>query len=669
MQPSTIPRNSNRNTLALRGLSFNPNLRWFLLVVIAAGVVIAGIHPALGQTLSRASVKPGKPINVAAASPSTAVAAPVGSSVPTLDGASIPSPSSAGILSDAGGSWVRGRVLVAPNAGLPDGDFDTVLRGIGAQSKRKLNGLNVHMIELPPSSHGNERAIARALSNNPHVKFAEVDGVVTESATTNDPNLSVEWHIDKIGAQEAWNWSTGQNVVVAVIDTGVQLTHPDLVANLVPGWNVYDNNSNANDVNGHGTAVAGTIAAAGNNGIGVVGVAYGAKIMPIRAADASATSSFSLMASALTWAADHGADVANISFSNLYMSSAVQAAAQYLRDRGGITVVGANNNAKDEGWPNTTTMITVSATDQNDALASFSSWGAMVDLAAPGVSIGTTLWNGGYGYGTGTSFATPVVSGAVALLMAANPALAPTQVESALFSNATDIGSNGYDIQYGWGRVNVAAAVQVVIGAPAADTVKPTVAIASPTGGTVAGLIPVSVNAGDNVGVTRVELYAGSTLISTDTSPPYSFSWDTGGFANGGYSLSALAYDAAGNVGASAPIDVSVANVTAPPPPAPPPPAPPPASIDSSPPVVTINNPTAGSVVNGFVSISARATDNVGVSRLSLYVDDVMVSTGNGASVSYKWNARKAGAGVHTITAIAIDTSGNQGTTSIQVRR
>jgi subtilisin family serine protease len=663
MQPSVVFAKPGRSAFAPRVPNLIPNIRWFLLVAIVTGIVIAGIHPALADAPARALLKPAKPVAIAAVSPTTTVASPSGNVVPTLDEASVPAPSANEITRSPGGSWARGRILVAPNAGLSDADFDTILSGVGAQSKRKLGGLNVHVIELPVSSHGNEQAIAHALSHNPHVKFAEVDEVVSLSATTNDPILASEWHIAKIGAQTAWNSSTGQNVVVAVIDTGVQLNHPDLYANLVAGWNAYDNNTNANDVYGHGTAVAGTIAAMGNNGIGVVGVAYGAKIMPIRATDAAANSSFSILASALTWAADHGADVANISFSNLYKSSTMQAAAQYLRDRGGVTVVSANNNAIDENSSNTTTMITVSATDQNDALASFSSWGSMVDLAAPGVTIQTTLWNSGYGWGTGTSFATPIVSGAVALVMAANPNLVPSQVESALFSNATDLGSGGYDTKYGWGRVNVASAVQAAFGAPVSDTTKPTVAIASPTGGTLAGLVPVSVSASDNVGVTRVELYAGGTLIATDTTTPYSFSWDTTKFANTSYSLSAVAYDAAGNAGTSAPVAVGVSNVTAP---APPPPT---TTIDSAPPVATITNPANGSTVNGMVSIGATATDNVGVTRLTLYVDGTMVSTGNGASVSYRWNARKATAGYHTISAVAIDAAGNQGTTSIQVRK
>ena len=541
-----------------------PNICWWLL----AAIVGSGIHPAEGQGLTRGAVKAADPVSVQALSPvavaqTMAGAAAAAGVVPTIDETNAPPPSAEGIVRSAGGAWVRGRILVAPAAGLSDADFDAVLAGVAAQSKRKLNGLNVHVIELPAAAHGNEQAIARALSHNPHVKFAEVDEVVSVSATTNDPILPNEWHISKVGASTAWNASIGQNIVVAVIDTGVQPNHPDLVANLVPGWNVYDKNSNSSDVQGHGTAVAGTIAAVGNNGIGVVGVAYGAKVMPIRATDTAGGSTFSLIASALTWAADHGADVANISFSNLYKSSAVQAAAQYLRDRGGITVVSANNNAIDENSPNTSTMITVSATDQNDALASFSSWGSMVDLAAPGVTIQTTLWNGGYGWGTGTSFATPNVAGAVALVMAANPALAPSQVESALFTKATDLGSGGYDTRYGWGRVNAAAAVQAALGAPAADTTKPTVAIASPTGGILAGLVPVAVSASDNVGVTRVDLYAGGTLIATDNIPPYSFSWDTNKFANSGYALSAYAYDAAGNAATSAPVAVTVSNVAA----------------------------------------------------------------------------------------------------------
>ena len=558
------------------------------------------------------------------------------------------------------GNWVKGRILVEPNAGLPDDDFADTLNAHGGKSLGKLNGLNVHVVELP--ANANEQAVADALSKNPHIKFAEVDQILTPAATTNDPILPQEWHIPKVTASTAWGTSTGAGIVVAVLDTGVQSNHPDLQANLVPGWNVYNNNNSTNDVNGHGTAVAGTIAAIGNNGIGVVGVAYHAKIMPIRITDASANTSFSIMASGLTWAADHGADVANISYSNVYKSSTMISAANYLRNKGGETVVSADNNAINEGSPNTTSMITVSATDQNNALASFSSWGPMVDLAAPGVTIQTTLWNSGYGWGTGTSFATPIVAGAVALVMSANPSLTPSQIESTLFSTATNLGASGYDYYFGWGLVNTAAAVAAAVKTTATptDTTPPTVAIASPTGGTLSGIVPVSVSASDNVGVTKVELYVGGALFASDTTAPWSFSWDTTKKTNGSYGVYAKAYDAAGHVTTSSTVTVTVSNAT----------QTLTTTTDTTAPSVTIVSPSSGSKVrSSSVSIKVSASDNVAVASISLYVDGVLKAVGNTSTVSYSWSTRGVSQGTHVISATAKDAAGNTRTVSESVVR
>jgi hypothetical protein len=523
-----------------------------------------------------------------------------------------------------------------------------------------VRGLDVHVIELP--ANANEQAVAKALAHNPHIKFAEVDEIVTPSATTNDPILPQEWHIPKVGASTAWNTSTGAGIVVAVLDSGVQSNHPDLQANLVPGWNVYNNNNLTTDVNGHGTAVAGTIAAIGNNGIGAVGVAYRAKIMPIRMTDASCNTTFSLMATALTWAADHGADVANISYSNVYKSSTMISAANYLRNKGGETVVAANNNAINEGTANTTSMITVSATNQTDGLASFSSWGPMVDVAAPGVSIQTTLWNSGYGWGTGTSFATPITAATVALIMSANPALLPSQIENVLFKTATNLGATGYDYYFGWGRVNAAAAVAAAVSTTTTttDTTPPTVAIASPTGGTMSGIVPVSVSAADNTGVTKVELYVGGVLLAADTTAPFSFSWDTTKKANGTYGMYAKAYDAAGHVTTSATVYVTVSNATL---------TTTVTTADTTPPVAKISTPWNGTKVSGKVKVQASATDNVKVSSLSLYIDGVLKATGNASSLAYTWNTSPVSSGAHKITATAKDSSGNVGSVTFTVYR
>src|SRR5689334_10880976 len=569
--------------------------------------------------------------------------------------------SSAVIERSSFGNWAKGRILVQPNAGLPDDDLAKILKTHGSKSLGKINGLDVHVVELPENA--NEKAVANMLAHNPHFKFAEVDAVVAPSATTNDPlAASSEWQLPKINAATAWNTSTGAGITVAVLDSGVQSNHPDLQANLVPGWNVYNNNSNTNDVNGHGTAVAGAIAAVGNNGIGDVGVAYHARIMPIRMTDASCNTTLSIVANALTWAADHGADVANISYSNLYKSSTVISAATYLRNKGGETVVSANNGGINEGTANTPSMIVVSATDQNNALASFSSWGPMVDLAAPGVQVGTTLWNSGYGWGTGTSFATPIVAGTVALVMSANPSLTPSQIENALFSTATNLGAAGYDIYFGYGLVNAAGAVAAAVNTttPPPDTTPPSVAITSPLSGAVSGIVPVSVSAADNIGVVKVELYVGGSLLASDSSSPWSFSWDTTKTADGTYALCAKAYDGAGNATASQTVNVTVSNATqtiAP-------------TADTTPPVVRITSPRSGSKVKGSnVTISASGTDNVGVTSMSLYVDGVLKATGNASSLSYAWSTRSVASGAHVISVTAKDAAGNASTATESVTR
>jgi len=543
--------------------------------------------------------------------------------------------------------WAPGRILVSPKAGLPEAAFKKLVKEQGGNASRKLNGLNVFVVEMNP---GREKAMVQALKRNPHVKFAELDGVVQMQQTTNDTYFGSEWHLAKIGAPAAWDLATGAGVTIAVLDTGVDSTHPDLAARIVPGWNTYDNNSNTADVYGHGTKVAGAAAAIGNNSVGVTGVAYDAKIMPMRISDTSGyITYYSMVANAVTWAADHGARVANISY-GVENVAAVQSAAQYMRNKGGVVVTAGGNAGTLDASANTTTMITVAATDANDARASFSTYGAPIDLSAPGVGIYTTTNGGGYGAVNGTSFSSPITAGVVALMFSANPALKPDQIDSILASTALDLGTAGRDDYYGAGRIDAYKAVMAAKSAATTDTQAPSVSITSP-GSTVKGIVTVNVAATDNLSVSRVELYAGGTLVATDTTGPYSFSWDTTSRADGAVSLVAKAYDSSGNVGSST-INVTVSNATA--------------SADVTPPVVTINNPVNGATVTGNVNVGVAASDNVALSNVSLYVDGVLKATGNNA-ISYSWNSRKATKGSHTLQAVARDTAGNTTTKSIQV--
>jgi subtilisin family serine protease len=550
-----------------------------------------------------------------------------------------------------GAAFARGHILVASKSGVSDTAFATALSKAGGHSAGSIRGTAVHIVNVPP---GNEQAAVQRLQSDPSVKFAEVDRLIHSAGTANDPYYTSEWHLPDVNAPTAWNYSTGSGVVIAILDTGVDGTHPDLATQMVPGWNFYNNNSNTADSNGHGTAVAGTAAAATNNGVGVASVAGGAKIMPVVIADPSAYAYWSTVAQGITWAADHGARVESLSYVGASASSTIQSAASYLRSKGGVLYVAAGNTGAIDNTPPTSLMMVVSALQQGDTLASFSTYGSFVDISAPGNNIITTAMGGGYWNCWGTSFATPIVAATAALILSERPDFTPDQVDSTLESTAKDLGATGYDIYYGYGEVNAAAALQQAASvpvAPAPDTTPPTAAIASPaSGATVAGTVAVSVNASDNVGVAHVDLKVNGVVVASDTTAPYAFSWDSTTVANGTATLTATAYDAAGNSATSSPVSVNVSNTVAPPP-------------DTTPPTVAIASPTGGTV-SGNVTVSVNASDNVGVTRVDLLVNGATVATSNVGPWQFTWNSTTVANGSATLTARAYDAAGNVATSA-----
>lgn len=550
--------------------------------------------------------------------------------------------------------YASGHIIVKPRDAVSTAQFVAVLARHSAKDHSRVHATNIHLVDVTP---GQEQNMVQELATEPNIEFTELDRLVDINTTTaNDPDYSSAWHLQTIGAPTAWDTAKGNGVTVAVLDTGVDGTHPDLQGKLVPGWNVVDNTSNTADIYGHGTMVAGVIGAVSNNGIGVTSVAWNTMIMPVRVTDDSTTGSayISSIANGVTWAADHGANIANASYAPLYSSPTMQSAGNYMLSKGGLLVVAAGNSGVLDSSPNTVSMIPVSATGSTDTLTSWSSYGPYVDVSAPGAGIWTTTMGGGYAAVSGTSFSSPMTAAVLALEKSANSALSNTQLQSILENTAVDLGTPGYDQYYGYGRINAAAAVAAAAGAasniPPVDTQAPTVSIASPTGGTVSGTVTVSVNATDNVGVTRVDLYAGSTLVGSSSTAPSSFAWNTTAVVNGAVNLVAYAYDAAGNKGTSVTVTVTVSNVA-----------------DTTPPTVSILNPAAGSTVSGTVSINISAGDNVGVISLSLSIDGVLKSSTAASSLSYSWNTRKVSRGTHTISATAKDAVGNSTTRSISV--
>lgn len=215
-----------------------------------------------------------------------------------------------------------------------------------------------------------------------------------------------------------------------------------------------------------------------------------------------------------------------------------------------------------------------------------------------------------------------------------------------------DLGTAGWDKYFGYGRVNAGAAVKAAAAAAStADTQLPTVSIATPAANaSVSGLATVNISASDNVGVTKVELRVNGSLLGTDTTAPYTFSWDSTKVANGMATLQARALDAAGNAASSTSVAVNVANTAA-------------AVADTTPPKVSLISPTPSATVNkkGSLTITATASDNLGSSGLKqvLYIDNKLMTSVSGGSLSYSWNLNKVSSGAHTIKVVAIDAAGN----------
>ena len=456
------------------------------------------------------------------------------------------------------GDFVAGRLLVKFRSHVGKDHARQIIAGLGARDADEIEGIGVHIVDLPIQA--SEHAFVQAFTTRPEVEFAELDRFLPlEQMIPNDPLYENpnSWSLPKIDAPGAWLINTGNaNVTIAIIDSGVDGTHPDLAPQMVPGWNFYNNNADSSDVYGHGTAVAGVAAAAGNNGIGVSSVAWGCRIMPLRVSDISGWATASAIASGLSWAADHGARIANVSF---YVTGnrTISSAAKYFVGKGGLVMVAAGNYGVSETVADDANLVTVGATDSADILFSWSNRGTNLDLVAPG-NVYTTVRGGIYGVSGGTSFASPVVAGVAALVLSTNPSLTPKQIETILKQNADDLGAPGWDLLYGYGRINASRAVSAALAyLDTSDTVPPSIAILSPgSGAAVSGIVMVEVATSDDVGVRKGELYVDGALVATSTTAPFNLKWNSRKAKAGQHSLYSKAYDAAGNVGASQPITV-----------------------------------------------------------------------------------------------------------------
>lgn len=399
-----------------------------------------------------------------------------------------------------------------------------------------------------------------------------------------DPRWGEQWGPDAAGARAAWAWTRGRpEIVVAVLDTGVDLGHPDLARRLVPGIDLGSGDGDPGDEDGHGTHVAGIIAAASDNGIGVSGAAPGVVVMPVKVMGDDGSILEQTVAEGITWAVARGARVVNLSLGGDEESPAINAAIDNARAQGVVVVAAAGNHVAVSLDPGVEQpgaygpALTVAAVDDAGeelgppgtaaryAHASYSNAGSQVDLAAPGSAIlSTTLSRDGDAYGTldGTSMATSFVSAAAALVLSRNPSLTAGEVETALVATATDLGPAGPDPETGAGLVNMGAAVASVA-TPPSDGAAPAPRISGVLDGSVVrGTLAMSITASDASPVVATRLYRDGAYHLVRRSGTLAVRWNSTGTRDGLHRWQAYATDAGLNVG-SASARVLVANTRA----------------------------------------------------------------------------------------------------------
>lgn len=519
-------------------------------------------------------------------------------------------------------------------------DADDAEKRLRRKPKHKYGtALHGFAAELSPEEH-------KEFSRNPKVKLIEPDRAVHGTTITQN---SPTWGLDRIDqhrlpTDNAYSYDfAGNTVRVYIVDTGINYTHSEFGGRATFGFDAFG--GTGADCNGHGTHVSGTVGGA------TYGVAKNVSLVAVRVLDCAGSGTTSGVIAGLDWVAANRVlpAVVNMSLGG-GISSSLNTAVQNVIAAGVSVAVAAGNSTAD-ACNSSPAMVpeamTVGATGTTDARASFSNFGSCVDWFAPGVNITSSWYTGNTAINTisGTSMATPHTAGVAALYLEHFPSASPSVVRDALFSFltagiVTDALSANNHLLYSREGGGVAP--------PPADTTPPSTSIQSPASGAVltGSTNTVIADASDNVGVARVDLLVDGSLTGTATAPPYSFNLDTITLADGNHTLQSKAYDAAGNVGTSATVNFSVNNSN---------------QLDTTPPAIALTNPLNGSTVTrkSRVTISATASDNVGVRRVEFYVNGSILCSITALPYNCPWTVPAGKPRSYTVMAIAYDDAGN----------
>ncbi len=392
-----------------------------------------------------------------------------------------------------------GEILVKFKPSASASAIDAALTRHDASYLRTLLDGGVEVWQVPA---GRELAIVGELNENSAVEYAEPNYRYYAVGVPNDPEYGKQWGHTLMNSPLGWDATTGSTgITIAVIDTGIDYGHPDLASKIVAGQDFVDDDSDATDLNGHGTHVAGISAAVTNNGVGVAGMDWNARIMPIRVLNYEGSGYTSDIIDGIYWAYQNGAKVLNLSLGGPSYSSAMQDAINAAHGAGSLVVAAmGNDDTSSPFYPAANNnVLAVAATGPSDVKSSFSNYGSHCDIAAPGGDMSyyhdpdgiystmptydvylTTSYSyyKNYDFLNGTSQASPYVAGLAALVWALQPGLTPDEVQTTIQDTAVDLGDPGWDQFYGHGRIDVQAALQV--GAPpAVPTIAP---ISNPDG-------------------------------------------------------------------------------------------------------------------------------------------------------------------------------------------
>ncbi|CAN7535974.1 S8 family serine peptidase [Terrabacter sp. LjRoot27] len=360
---------------------------------------------------------------------------------------------------------------------------DTAVQSRGGRGAQALAGTD--FVKVTTTGRADE--LASRLSADPSVAEVTLDYVREASATPNDyfyATTREQEYLKTVRMPTAWDRSKGSlSQVVAVLDTGVNGKHPDLTGRTVAGFNAITDvgiaAGAASDDRGHGSMVAGIIAAETNNAEGIAGVAWNAKVMPVKVLNSQGKGTDSDIVQGIKWAADHGARIINMSLGGPDDSPALHDAVKYAVGKGAVVIVAAGNSGGDRPeYPAAyAEAIAVAATDDAGKLTYFSTHGSWVDVAAPGWGILSTERNSDYYFGDGTSFSAPIVAGIAVLLRSKTPSMTPAQIAARLRTTARDAGPRGIDPYYGAGIVD---ATNALGGGWAADVAQPSNGVNEP---------------------------------------------------------------------------------------------------------------------------------------------------------------------------------------------